>query len=164
MRRNLSSSAILAVGLTLLSGLQALHAEPSQERRIPGTKPEKAPAMSMVRIRLNSSNGDSVTATLGDGESARAFRALLPLTLTLKDFNGSEKIGDLPKRLSVQGEPAGADPEPGDIAYYAPWGNLAIYYKDFKYSDGLVRLGRLSHIPDAFKRSGPVKVTIEAVP
>ncbi|KQO45747.1 hypothetical protein ASF24_11100 [Methylobacterium sp. Leaf86] len=113
-----------------------------------------------IRIRLA---GETVTVTLEAGEAARAFRALLPLTLTLKDHNGTEKIGDLPRRLSIQGEPSGADPEPGDIAYYAPWGNLAIYYEDFEYSRGLVRLGRLSRIPDAFRQAGPVKVTIEAV-
>jgi len=24
-----------------------------------------------------------------------------------------------------------------------PWGNLALFYRDFTYSDGLIRLGRL---------------------
>ena len=120
--------------------------------------------METVQIRLASANGESVTATLGGGASARAFRALLPLTVELTDFNATEKIADLPKRLATEGEPPGVDPEPGDLAYYAPWGNLAIFYKDFTYSRGLVRLGRLDRIPDAFRKSAPVKVTIEAVP
>jgi hypothetical protein len=31
----------------------------------------------------------------------------------------------------------------GDITYYAPWGNLALFYRDFPYSNGLIRLGTL---------------------
>jgi len=30
----------------------------------------------------------------------------------------------------------------GEITYYAPWGNLAIFRKDFGYSEGLIRLGK----------------------
>lgn len=33
----------------------------------------------------------------------------------------------------------------GDVAYYAPWGNLALFHKGFRHSAGLVRLGRISH-------------------
>ncbi|KQP62807.1 hypothetical protein ASF52_21235 [Methylobacterium sp. Leaf112] len=117
--------------------------------------------MESIRIRLA---GETVTATLESGEAARAFRALLPLTLNLTDYSATEKIGDLPGKLSIQGEPAGIDPEPGDITYYAPWGNLAIFYKDFGYSRGLVRLGRLSRIPDALRQPGPITVTIEPAP
>jgi hypothetical protein len=38
-----------------------------------------------------------------------------------------EKIGDLPKKLSTDGAPTGSNPNVGDIAYYAPLGNLAIF-------------------------------------
>lgn len=164
MPRNAFAPAILAAALASFSGLPAIHAEPGPERRPPSLKPEKAPAMETVRIRLAIPNGESVTLTLGDGASARAFRALLPLTVELTDYNATEKITDLPKRLTTEGEPAGVDPQPGDLAYYAPWGNLAVFYKDFTYSRGLVRLGRLDRIPDVFRKSAPVKVTIEAVP
>ncbi len=90
----------------------------------------------------------------GRREAARAFRALLPLRLELTDYNRTEKIADLPSRLTTRGEPDGIDPEPGDLAYYAPWGNLALFYKDFGYSRGLVRLGRLDSVPDAFRQPG----------
>lgn len=118
--------------------------------------------MGAIRIRLAS--GESVSATLTDSEAARGFRALLPLKLDLSDYNATEKIADLPGSLSIRDEPAGIDPEPGDLAYYAPWGNLALFYKDFGYSRGLVRLGRLDRMPDAFRQPGPVAVTIEAEP
>ena len=67
-----------------------------------------------------------ISGTLTDSPTARDFASLLPLTVTLKDYAGTEKISDLPKRLSTEGAPKGFDPSVGDIAYYAPWGNLAI--------------------------------------
>lgn len=123
--------------------------------------PSVMPETGKVQIRLSIANGESVTATLADGEGARAFAALLPMTLTMKDYNATEKIADLPKRLPTQGEPEGFEPRAGDIAYYAPWGNIAIYYEGFAYSPGLIRLGNLSRIPEAFRSAAPIAVTID---
>jgi hypothetical protein len=115
-----------------------------------------------MKIRIK--GGDtSLTATLIDSKTSRDFISLLPLTLTLKDYAGTEKISDLPKRLSTEGAPPGSDPSVGDIAYYAPWGNLAIFYRDFGYASGLVILGKIEGGIEAFQVSGPVKVTIELI-
>jgi hypothetical protein len=108
--------------------------------------------------------GDAaLTATLIESKTTQDFVALLPLGLTLEDYAATEKISDLPKRLSTEGAPAGSDPAVGDIAYYAPWGNLAIYRRDFEYSNGLVILGKIDSGIEAFETSGPVKVTIELI-
>lgn len=115
-----------------------------------------------MKIRMDV-NGTPVTATLDESESTREFIALLPLTLTLEDYNATEKISDLPKRLSTKDAPEGVGPAVGDIAYYAPWGNLAIFYKDFAYSRGLVRLGRIDSRADVFERPGTLRVTIERI-
>jgi hypothetical protein len=49
----------------------------------------------------------------------------------------------------------------GDIAYCAPWGNLAIFYREFDYSPGLVRLGRIdSGIEALAAGSGEVTITV----
>ena len=85
---------------------------------------------------------------------------MLPLTLTLEDYAKTEKISNLPRKLTTEGSPAGADPSVGDIAYYAPWGNLALYYKDFGYSDGLILLGELDSGTEALSAPGAAKVTI----
>jgi hypothetical protein len=115
-----------------------------------------------MKIRMDV-EGTEVTATLDDNATARDFVSLLPLTLTLKDYAETEKVSGLPKRLSTEGAPAGADPAVGDIAYYAPWGNLAVYYRDFRYSDSLVKLGRIDSGAEALNRPGSVRVTIEIV-
>jgi hypothetical protein len=63
--------------------------------------------------------------TLNNSAAGRDFASLLPLTLTLADFHGTEKI-NLPRPLSTEGAPAGTAASAGDITYYAPWGNLAL--------------------------------------
>jgi hypothetical protein len=101
-------------------------------------------------------------ATLVEGAAARDFAALLPLTLTLSDYAETEKVSDLPRKLSTTGAPAGTAAKAGDINYYAPWGNLAIFYQDFRHSDGLVNLGRIeSGMEKLTAKNGDFTVTIE---
>jgi hypothetical protein len=38
---------------------------------------------------------------------------------------------------------AGTAGAAGDLTIYAPWGNLAIFYRGFTYTDDLIRLGSL---------------------
>lgn len=119
-------------------------------------------AESGMKIKLTV--GDKVlTATLIDSKTTRDFISLLPLTLTLKDYAGTEKISDLPKRLSTGDTPSGSDPSVGDIAYYAPWGNLAIFYRDFGYSSGLVILGKIDSGIETLNVPGSVRVMIEFI-
>lgn len=98
--------------------------------------------------------GKTLTVTLADGAAARDFASLLPIELTLRDYAGKEKVSDLPRRLATEGEPAGMNPGVGDIAYYAPWGNLAIFYRDFGYAERLVRLGRIDSGIETLARQG----------
>lgn len=116
-----------------------------------------------MKIRLVAGNR-TFTATLEDNAAARDFAALLPLELTLSDYNRIEKIADLPKRLATEGTPDGIDPQIGDITYYAPWGNLAIFYRDFGYSRGLVRLGRIEGNADALAKVDGTSARIERMP
>jgi hypothetical protein len=118
--------------------------------------------VSTMKIRMDV-EGTAITATLVDNETSRDFASLLPLTLTLRDYAGTEKISDLPKRLSTEGAPAGSDPSVGDITYYAPWGNLAIFYRDFGYSRGLIQLGKIDSGVEGLSGSDPLRVTIEPV-
>src|SRR3954471_6027399 len=95
-----------------------------------------------MRIKLTI-NGTELTGTVDEGPAARDFATLLPLTVELADFNGRERVADLARPLDLDGEPAGTSASPGDIAHYAPWGNLALFYGDQPHAAGLVRLGRL---------------------
>jgi len=96
--------------------------------------------------------------------TARALLDQLPLTLAFRDFNRVEKIAKLPKPLTTESVPVGADPDINDIGYYAPSGDLVFYYGDVGYWDGIVRIGRfadgdiniIQQQPDGFE------VTIES--
>lgn len=60
-------------------------------------------------------NKKTLTATLYDSAATRDFIAQLPLSLTLNDYHGIEKVANLPKKLSKAGSPSGYDPSTGDI-------------------------------------------------
>lgn len=104
-----------------------------------------------------------ITATLEESRSARDFFTLLPLTLPLKDYAGTEKIAYLPRKLTMQDAPKGTDPAIGDIAYYVPWGNLAIFYRDVGYAAGLIKLGRIESGLAHLTTPPAASITIEAL-
>lgn len=115
-----------------------------------------------VKIRIKM-NGNEITATLTDNATSRDFVSLLPLKLKLEDYGETEKIGYLPRKLSTEGAPPGSDPSVGDVSYYAPWGNLAIFRKDFRYSTGLINLGKIDSGLESLNAPGSVEVTIDIV-
>ncbi len=90
-----------------------------------------------------SAESASVDVTVGeDNPAVRDFLSMLPLTLTLEEFAGREKISYLPRELAHAGSP-GSDPEDGDLIYYTPWGNLGFYYNaaGIDYSDQTIHFG-----------------------
>lgn len=96
------------------------------------------------RMKLQLRLGDqTLDIVMDDNPTARDLVSLLPLTMDLEDYAATEKIAYPPRRLSTAEAPAGYTPAAADLAYYAPWGNLAIFHKDFRYSAGLIRLGRI---------------------
>lgn len=103
----------------------------------------------------------SVKGQLADNAAARDFFAILPLQLTLKDYAQTEKVSDLPKQLKTSGCPDGHKASVGDITYYAPWGNLAIFTRDFSYASGLVYLGKITSGMEHLQKTGPLSVTIQ---
>jgi len=113
-----------------------------------------------MQIQL-SLDGTAATARVEDSPATRDFLAMLPMTLTLEDYASTEKIAYLPNRLSTQGAPDGIEPKKGDVAYYAPWGNLALFQKDFRYSSGLLRLGRIESGFEELLKPGSTQITVE---
>ena len=101
-----------------------------------------------IRISI----GDTVLdARLWDIPTAHDLITQLPLTLEFRDFNDVEKIARLPRELTIDGVPEGDDPEPHDIGYYAPSGDLVFYYGDVGYWDGIVRVGVVDGSIDAIR-------------
>ncbi|MBD5417189.1 MAG: hypothetical protein HDR50_05930 [Desulfovibrio sp.] len=86
--------------------------------------------------------GREAVATLLDNPLADAFLRLLPLEVEFSDFAGEEKIFYLPEKLPVRGT-ANADEQKGDFCYYAPWGNMAVFYKGYGHGKNLYVVGNL---------------------
>ena len=75
-----------------------------------------------------------------------------------------EKTGPLPSPLSLDGQPDGADPDVGDLGYYAPGNDLVLYYGDQSFYPGIVVIGRLERgaAEQIARMDGAVTVTVEA--
>ncbi|MGV7217415.1 cyclophilin-like fold protein [Bradyrhizobium sp. UFLA05-112] len=102
------------------------------------------------------------TVTLLENPTAREFAAMLPLDLAIEDFSNNEKIAYLPRRLAEQGGGGSFSKEAaGDLCYYVPWGNLAFFHGDYRYSSGSIRLGRLDGGPQPLLTRGKFQLRIE---
>ena len=115
-----------------------------------------------MKIRLTF-DGQSITGTLDDTPAAREFQAMLPLDLTIEDYSTNEKIVHLPRKLTTKASGPFDDEQPGDIAYWSPWGNLVFYHDAYSYTAGLVRLGRCDGDLGILRRSGKFPVYFEAI-
>jgi len=148
---------------TVLSSV-ASSTRPQEARPTTAAAVREAPNQRTTAMKINIRIQDKViTATLTDNATSRDFVSLLPITLTLKDYAATEKVSDLPRRLSTEGAPAGSDPSIGDIAYYSPWGNLAIFYRNFRYSSGLIKLGKIDTGIEELNVPEGTKVMIELI-
>lgn len=110
--------------------------------------------------------GNEIYAIINNSKAGNDFLSLLPLSVKAEDFNSTEKIFYLSKKLNTQNEPDGINPKAGDITYYAPWGNIAIFYKNFRYSNNLIYLGKFENTSDIEKLSnikGNFDIRIERV-
>ena len=116
-----------------------------------------------MRIQITV-NEQRFGATLSESAAARDLIAQLPVTIDMIDHGGVEKTGPLRSPLSLEDQPDGADPDVGDLGYYAPGNNLVLYYGDQSYFPGIVILGRLDG--DAAQLlselHGPVTARVEA--
>lgn len=94
-----------------------------------------------TKIRI-AFDDEEIVVALFDTPVSRDFVSLLPLEAEFEDYARTEKITILPRKLITQGGITGSSVE-GDFTYYAPWGNLAVFYKGFGSGKNLYHLGRI---------------------
>ena len=117
---------------------------------------------SAVKIKLTTDN-KFLTATLADNRTARDFASLLPLTLTMNDLFGREKFGHLPRAISDKGKRTHTY-EIGDIAYWSPGPDVAIYYHhdgEQIPDPGIIVIGKIDSGVAPLNVRGSVKVAME---
>jgi hypothetical protein len=115
-------------------------------------------------VRFTSGDASVDVTITPDNPTARDFLSMLPLTVSVEEFNGREKISTLPRNLEIAGSP-GSDPKNGDLIYFIPWGNIGFYYNTdgIGYSDQTIHLGTYNATPEQLARLEGSNVTIEVV-
>lgn len=116
-----------------------------------------------MKIKLTFQGGEAMIQ-LEENPTSLDFLALLPVTLKMKDHGKTEKIAYLPRALSHKDAPVGFEPKAGDVTLYAPWGNIAIFYRKFNFSQGLIPLGHvISGLDVLSKIAEDTEITMEVV-
>ena len=106
-------------------------------------------------------NTEEFSATLADNETAKAFYALLPLTLNMTELNGNEKYCYLPGSLPSKAQGVGSIAA-GDLMLYGS-SCVVLFYESFSTSYSYTRIGKLdnpSGLADALG-GGSVQVVFE---
>ena len=101
-------------------------------------------------------------ATLSDNPTAAAFKALLPLSVSMSELNGNEKLCKLPTSLPAQpSRPASI--QNGDLMLYGE-NTVVLFYKSFATTYSYTRIGRIDD-PAGLERAvgdGSITVTFAA--
>jgi hypothetical protein len=104
-------------------------------------------------------NGDITVFELNVSPAAKDLYSQLPLSVTVENFASNEKIFYPPEKLSTTDTPIADGGQAGTLAYYAPWGNVVMFYGGFSPAQGLFELGHVKsgreHIQ---KMTGTIKI------
>ena len=94
------------------------------------------------KIRITTPDGD-IIVILEDNSASADLLKRLPMTVHFEDFNSTEKISYIDGKLDTSDVVTEYTPLAGAFAYYIPWGNLSLFYEDFRQSSGLAPLGQV---------------------
>lgn len=133
----------------------------SKDDSVAGVEPPaavepSAPTSTPIRVTI----GDTTfTATLSSGATVTAFKAFLPLTLTMSDFNSNEKVASLPRSLTTAASNPGTI-HTGDIMLYGS-SSLVVFYETFSTSYSYTRIGRIDNSAGLKAALGAGNVTLK---
>ena len=120
----------------------------------PETSTEKTNTMN-IQIKVGNKR---FTATLEDNATAKAFKAVLRMTIQMTELNGNEKYF----RLSVDLPTNASNPgtiQTGDLMIYGQ-NTLVLFYKSFPTSYSYTRLGRINDTAGLAAALGSGDVTL----
>lgn len=106
--------------------------------------------------------GDTqVVYELNDSPAAQSLLSQLPLTVEVENFSTNEKVFYPPQELDTSDTPL-AEGGAGTLAYYAPWGDVVLFYDSFSANSSLFELGEaVSGAEDISQMTGTI--TVETV-
>src|SRR5215204_1707656 len=137
------AAAVLAAACVPVAESAPASGSDSRETVSPTTEPSSGRDVGQTRVRFAVGDAE-IIVRVADNPTSRDFVSMLPLTLSFRDFNAMEKIGDLPRRLTTQGS-TGGPPANGDLICFVPWGNIGFFYdaarRDVSFDDQVIPIG-----------------------
>lgn len=123
----------------------------SQKEGFPATESFATPAVSpssFLEDRMNEtslqilveSDTQQIVFRLNDSSAAKSLYRQLPLTVSVENYGNNEKIFYPPEKLSTADTPIAQGPA-GILAYYAPWGDVVMFYGSCDGFESLYQLG-----------------------
>ena len=103
-------------------------------------KPDVSDNPGTMKIKVVA-NGKATVFELNGSRAAKDLYAQLPFIIPVGNYGNNEKIFYPPQKLDATDVPI-ADARPGTFAYYAPWGDVVMFYHAFGSAEGLYQLGR----------------------
>ena len=121
------------------------------EKELDDLKKEVLEMWDLVNSQLNRAGEALLSVTWGDkqliyalNDSPAAVSLLeqLPLTTEVEDYSTNEKIFYPPQELDTSNTPTASGGD-GTLAYYAPWGDVVMFYSDYSENSSLFELGQV---------------------
>ena len=106
-----------------------------------GTDSAETEADDMARQIAVQFGDNTVIYELNDSTAADSLYTQLPLTVEVEDYSTNEKIFYPPQELDTGDAPT-AQSEAGTLAYYAPWGDVVMFYDAYSPNASLYELGQ----------------------
>ena len=127
-----------------------------------GTTSSETEESNVETNQISVTCGDTqVVYELNDSPAAQSLLSQLPLTVEVEDFSTNEKVFYPPQELDTSDTPL-AEGGAGTLAYYAPWGDVVLFYDSFSANSSLFELGEaVSGAEDISQMTGTI--TVETV-
>ena len=122
----------LGINLTGIDEIAGMSGNATIEKN----EPNLSDTQPTMRISVMA-KGNTTVFELNNSPAARDLYAQLPLSISVENYRNNEKIFYPPKKLNTSDTPL-ADAQPGTLAYYAPWGDVVMFYGRFGSAPGLL--------------------------
>lgn len=93
-----------------------------------------------LQIRVEGEDGQNIVFQLNNSPAANTLYEQLPLSISVDNYSHNEKIFYPPDELDTSETPLAVG-SAGTLAYYAPWGNVVLFYGECGGAGGLYALG-----------------------
>ncbi|WP_320172400.1 cyclophilin-like fold protein [Maridesulfovibrio sp.] len=144
----------LGIGLSGVDDIAGM----SGEAVIQKFKPNKATGKTVMQIKVQA-NGQEVVFELNDSQASKDLYAQLPIDIKVENYSSNEKIFYPAKKLGTANTPLVKSARTGTLAYYAPWGDVVMFYGSFGSASGLYELGHAVQGSENIRKlSGTIRV------